>query len=145
MAGKSLTAATAVYMLSITDLFTTPQQLQGFAADDVFNTDAIPSAETLMGVDGKLSGGFIYAPIVQNIMLQADSDSNFIFDQWFATQQQQQEAFIANAVVLLKAVGSKWNLTRGFLTQYKPIPDAKKILQARSFQITWNIVAPSAV
>lgn len=145
MAGKSLTAATAVYILSITDLFPVGQQLQGFAADDVFSTEQVPSAEVLMGVDSRLSGGFIYAPVVQTIMLQADSDSNFIFDQWWAVQQQQQEAFIANAIVMLKAVGSKWNLTRGFLTQYKPIPDAKKILQARQFQITWNFVLPSVV
>lgn len=145
MAGKSLTAATAVYMLSISDLFPTPVQLQGFAADDVTDTEAIPSAEVLMGVDSKLSGGFIYAPIPQTITLQADSDSNFVFDQWWAAQQQQQEAFIANAVIMLKAVGSKWNLTRGFLTSYKPMPTVKKILQPRQFQITWNFVLPSAV
>lgn len=145
MADKSLTAATAVYILTISDLFPIGQPLQGFAADDVFAVEQVPSAEVLMGVDGRLSGGFIYAPIVQNISLQADSDSNFVFDQWWAVQQQQQEAFIANATITLKAVGTKWNLTRGFLTQYKPIPDAKKILQFRQFQITWNSILPSAV
>lgn len=145
MAGKSLTAATAVYMLGISDLFPVPQELQGFSADDVFSTEPVPSAQVLMGVDGKLSGGFIFHEVVQNIMLQADSDSNFVFDQWYAAQQQQEEAFIANAVITLRAVGSKWTMTRGFLTSYKPIPDAKKILQYRPYQITWESVISSAV
>lgn len=142
---KSLTAATAVYMLSLPDVFPIPQQLQGFSADDVFSIEQVPSAEVLMGVDGKLSGGFIYAPIPQTITLQADSDSNFVFDQWWSAQQQQQEAFIASAVITMKTVQTKWNLTRGFLTSYKPAPDAKKILQPRQFQITWNFVLPSVV
>lgn len=140
---KSLTAATAVYMLSIPDLFAAPVQLQGFSADEIFDTDPLVSAEAQMGVDGKLSGGFVYNAVVQNITLQADSDSNAIFQQWWAGQQQQQEAFIANAVILLRSVQTKWNLTKGFLTNYKPIPDAKKILQPRKFQITWERVWPA--
>ena len=56
MAG-TITGASAVIMLSVPGLFSTPQQLQGFATDDIFDTAAIASAETLMGVDGNLSGG----------------------------------------------------------------------------------------
>lgn len=139
----SITGANAVIMLSITGLFPVPQQLQGFAADDVFDTNTLASAEVLMGVDRKLSGGFVAVPVEQNYSLQADSQSIFIFDQWWAAQQQEGEVFPANGVVLLTAVQKKWIMTRGFLTSYKPIPDTKKLLQPQKFAITWESLLPA--
>jgi len=139
----SITGANAVIMLTITGLFPIPQQLQGFAADDVFSTDALESAEVLMGVDRKLSGGFVAVAVRQRYSLQADSPSIFIFDQWWQAQQQQGEVFPANGVVLLTAVNKKWILTRGFLTGYKPMPDTKKLLQPQEFTISWESSLPA--
>lgn len=139
----SLTGATAVYQLSITGLFPAPQQLQGFAADDVFDTPSIQSADVLMGVDGFMSAGFQFVPIKQTISIQADSASNDIFDQWWEASQQNQDVFFANAVVLLTALGKKWTMTRGVLTGYMPIPDVKKLIQPRKFEITWNSMSPA--
>ena len=53
----SITSANAILTLAIPLLFPTPVQLQGFAADDVYDIPRIKSVETLMGVDGVLSGG----------------------------------------------------------------------------------------
>lgn len=141
----TITAANAIIMFSIPGLFPTPQQLQGFATDDVFDTDALESAEVMMGVDGKLSGGFVYVAIKQNYALQADSPSAIIFDQWYAVQQQIQDLYTANATVTLTSLGTKWALTKGFLTTYKPVPDAKKLLQPRKFGITWQSISPAPV
>lgn len=144
MAG-SITGATAAYLLSVEGLFDTPIALQGFAVDDVFSTPAIRSAETQMGVDGFMSAGFVYTEIVQSIAIQADSDSGSLFDEWWTAQQAAEELYIANAVVLLKAINRKWTMTRGVLTSYAPIPDAKKLLQPRKFEITWNTMSPAPV
>lgn len=141
---SSLTAANAVIMLSIPLVFPTPQQLQGFAADDVFSTDPLNSAETMMGVDGRLSAGFVFVSVKQNYSLQADSASVAVFEEWFAAQQSSKDLFPANALVVLTAVGKKWTMTRGFLTGFPPIPDAKKILQPRRFAIEWESVSPAA-
>lgn len=139
----SITAANSVYMLSLLPLFAIPQQLQGFSADDVFGTEAVQNAEVMMGVDGHLSGGFVYAPIVQNITLQADSKSNDIFDAWNQVQFSSLETLIANAVILLPSLGRKWTMTRGFLTSFPPLPDAKKVLQPRRYAITWERQSPA--
>jgi hypothetical protein len=141
----SITGATAVVMLSIPGLYSIPQQLQGFAADDIFDVDQIASAETLMGVDGVLSAGFVFVPINQRITLQADSASNAIFDTWWASQQQIQDLYFANAVVYLTALGTKWNLTKGALTSYKPLPAVKKLVQPRPYTIQWQSSLPSVV
>lgn len=144
MAG-SITGATSAYLLSVRGLYNAPQPLQGFAADDVFSTEQVQSVETLMGVDGFLSGGFVFTEIKQSISLQADSDSNAIFDNWWASMRAEEDTFIADAVVRLKAIGQKWTMTRGFLTSYPPMPDAKKLLQPRKYQITWNEMSPSPI
>lgn len=139
----SITSANAVYMLSIPPLYLVPQQLQGFAADDVFGTDPLANAETLMGVDGRLSGGFVFSPTMQNITLQADSRSNDIFQNWREAQIAALETLIANAVILLPSLGRKWTMTRGFLTQFPPLPDTKRVLQPRRYQITWESFSPA--
>ena len=128
---KSITSANSVLMLSITGLYPIPQQLQGFAADDIFDLGDIAPAEAVMGVDGKLSAGFVHVPIQQGIMLQADSDSNDLFDAWFAAQQAAGEVYFANGIIRLPSVQRSFALTKGVLSSYKPAPDAKKTLQPR--------------
>lgn len=127
-------------MLSIDTIFPVPQQLYGFAADDIYSLPTIRSVETSMGVDGRLSGGFVFAMVPQTISLQADSAANDLFDEWNAQQQANRATFPAQGVILLNSLGSKWITTNGFLTGYKPAPDAKRTLQPRQYEITWERV-----
>jgi hypothetical protein len=130
-------------MISVGSVYPIPQQLQGFAADDVTDTQPIDTAELLMGVDGKLSGGFIFVPVKQGIILQADSPSNDIFDTWYATEQTLKDKVIAQGVIVFPAIGKKWVMNNGFLSSFPTMPDAKKILQPRKFEITWESVSPA--
>lgn len=139
----TITSANAVIVITIPSVFPIPQQLQGFAADDVFETDPLESAETLMGVDGRQSAGFVFVPVHQTFALQADSPSVFIFDTWWAAQQIAHEIFTANATILLTSVSKKWAMTNGVLSNYKPLPDAKKVLQPQRFRITWESSLPA--
>ena len=141
----SITAANAVLMISIPGLFPVPQQIQGFAADDVYDVEAIESAEVSMGVDGRMTAGFVYVPVKQSFTLQADSDSTFIFDTWWSTQQQAKDIFYASGTTVLPSLGSKWIQTKGALTSFKPVPDAKKLLLPRKFTITWESNLPSVL
>lgn len=137
-----ITGANAVLMLSIPPLFTVPQQLQGFAADDVYDLDEIESVETLMGVDGVLSGGWVWKPQTQRIMLQADSASNAVFDNWYAQQKAGQRTYLASGIVMIPSLGLKFIQTNGFLSGYK-LPGVKKVVGPRPYRITWNDVSPA--
>jgi hypothetical protein len=139
----SITSANAVIQLTIFPLFAIPQQLQGFAADDIFDVEPLESAETVMGVDGILSAGFVFVPVLQNFALQADSPSEFIFDTWWTAQQVAKDIYFADATVLLPGLSKKWAMTRGVLTNYKPLPDAKKTLQPQRFRVTWQSALPA--
>lgn len=140
---NSISASNAVITLSIPPLFVVPQQLQGFGADDVFDIPAIESVETMMGVDGVLSAGFVFVKIPWSFTLQADSASNSVFDIWWTQMQAAQDVYAASGQVSLSSIGTKFNLTNGYLTSYKPAPDAKKLLQARKFTITFERIAPA--
>lgn len=142
---RTITAANSILLLSVASVFPTPVQLQGFAADDVFDTENVQTVETMMGVDGRLSAGFTPAPVVQNFTLQADSPSNDIIEAWFLAMQTVREAFPATGSIRLPATRRAYTLRRGFLTGYTPTPAGKKVLQPRRFTITWESVTAANV
>ena len=141
----SITSANAVLTLSVSTIFSSPILLQGFSADDIFTTGPLASAETLMGLDGILSGGFVHVPVPWNISLQADSSSNDLFDQWYQSQQINSEVYEASGVLLLPSISKKWVLTTGYLTSFPPFPDAAKTLRPRRYGMLWQSVSAAPI
>lgn len=144
MGTNLITAADAILTLTVASLYTAPVRIQGFASDEAFDFGDVDLVETMLGVDGKLSAGWVPTTFMQNISLQADSDSNEIFEQWHLFQAQLRTPLIASGTVLIPATGRKLDLTKGFLKGYSPAPAAKKVLQPRKYSILWNKVTPSA-
>lgn len=140
---RNITAADSVVMLSIEGLYNTPQQLQGYSAEDIFDADEIEVGEFMQGIDGTLSAGFIYTPIPWKITLMADSASNDIFDQWYAAEQNARAKFLATVNVALPSLGRKWAMLNGGLRNYKPMPPGKKVLQPRSFTMLFERLSPA--
>lgn len=140
-----ITSANSILMLSANRAFNVPVQIQGFAADDVFDAESIDSSETSMGVDGILSAGFVHVPVKWGITLQADSASMVFFDTLYSIQKQLQEVLQLQGVLTLPAIGTSWTLTNGFMTSYKPMPDGKRVLQSRKFVLTWESIQPVPV
>jgi hypothetical protein len=138
-----ITSSNAQVLITVPLIYPTPQQLSKFAADDIYGTDPLSAGEVVMGVDGYLTAGKTNVPVVQKYMLLADSESNDIFDRIFNLETVNQRKYPINGVILLTSVGKKFTMTRGFLTIYQPIPDAKRVLQARTHTITWQSVVPS--
>lgn len=142
---STITSANSVLMLGINRLFNIPIQIQGFATDDAFTLEDVDMAETMMGVDGKLSGGWI--PVVKSleITLQADSASNDFFDAWIAAESTAREKYTANGSILLQGTGKLYVLTNGFLKKGNLMPPAKKVLQPRKFTIEFEGIAGAPV
>jgi len=141
----SLTAANAVITLVIPNLFASPQQLHGFSADNVYDMADQQVVETAMGVDGHLSGGFVFNPVDQTFVLQADSASNQLFEQWAAAQAKIKDVYPANGQTTLKSTGRKYVATRGFLVSLPPMPGAARILQPRRYTVRWESVQSQPV
>lgn len=143
MAEKTLTAANAVYLLSVRGLYPIAQLLQGYSADAAFDTEASVPTEVQIGVDGIMSAGFVPFLTVQSISLQADSNSVLVFENWLAAMKSAREVMYADATISLPSVQRKYTLTKGSLTSVPSIPGTRKVLQPRSFAITWGNIDPA--
>lgn len=139
----TLTAANSVYLLGILSLYPIAQQLQGYDVDDAFSTDAVTSVETKMGVDAFMSAGWVPAEKKQTIMLQADSPSCEIFDNWHNSMEAAREAYVAFATISIPGLNKSYACVQGYLTSYIPISSVKRLTQPRAFGITWRSILPS--
>ena len=139
----TITSANSVFTIVIAGLFPAPVQLQGYASDKAFTTEALDLAEVQMGVDGRMTAGFVPNPTKQTITLQADSPSKDIFTALIQAMKTAREVFYISGSIALPSTGESFTLTRGILTNAKQIPDAQKVLQPVDFQITWESVSRS--
>ncbi len=140
-----ITSANAVIIFTVPLLLPVPFQLQGFAADNIFDVDEVDATEVMMGLDGGLSGGVIPAPIMQNFSLQADSPSLVNFDAWYQSQRAALAVYTASAIVTFTGIGTSYACVNGLLKRYKPMADAHKTLMPRRFQIAWQNTLPIPV
>jgi len=134
----TLTSANSEFVLEVPDVFAGPVILQGYATDDAFGSEDVNPVEAKIGVDGRKSSGFTPYLVKMLIHLQADSPANAIFDQWNDTLIAAQDDLTASGSIMSPSLGQAWTLNNGSLTRFKPIPDAKKIFEARTFEITWE-------
>jgi hypothetical protein len=142
---STITSANSAFAIVILGLYNAPQLLQGYAADDMFTADALDSAEIVMGADGIMSAGYVFNPVKQTITIMPDSPSLDVFDNWRTAEQTLRDKLFANATIRLPSIGKVYTLTKGVLTSSKPLPDAKKTLQALPYVVTWQSVVGSPI
>ena len=140
MADRSMTSADSTFVLSSSDFALAATILEGYAADAAFAMDNADTAETMLGVDGKLSAGWIPRSYNQTITLQADSKSRALFDALVTAQDATRNVFRLNGVINLPGNQYSYNLTRGVLKNYTAMPTAQKVLQPLTFVIEWEKV-----
>lgn len=143
MNNRTLTASNAILLISVAKLFVVPQRIQGFSADDITDADAIEPTETSMGVDGRLSAGYVPVAVRQNVTLQADSLSNDFFERWFSYEREAREKLVATGTLVIPATEAQYAMTRGFLVGLPPIPSLKKTIGPRRYTIAWERVTPA--
>lgn len=142
MALKTITSANATFTLTVLPILPVPFQVEGFASDDAFTVEPVDAAETIMGVDGKMSAGYLPFITPQTITLQADSPSIEIFETWLGAQKAIRELFFAQGAIALPSVGKSYVLTKGVLKRITQTPPARKTLQPMVYQLDWNDVQP---
>lgn len=135
---NNITSADSTFALTITDLYDTPQLLQGYSADAAFAFEAVENVETVMGIDGNMSAGFVFNPIEQSVSIMPDSPSAIIFQQWVKQQRSDKNVYWATAVINIPAIRQIVTLTNGVLVSGPPAPTAARVLQAMEFRIRWE-------
>jgi len=140
---RFITSKNAICMLTIPGVYPTAQQLDNFAADNVYTTDDVNPVEVVQGVDGQVGFGLLPYVIKQKFTIQPNSRALSVIDDWNNAMKSGGEVILASMVTTLSSIKQKYVSLDGALTMYHPIPDAKKVLQAVTFEITWSSVDPA--
>ena len=145
MVDITITSANSVFTLIAPPIFTYPIQLQGYSTDKAVVTDAIELAEIQMGVDGRMTAGYVPMPTKQTISLQGDSPSKAFFQAIVQAMKTAQDIFYLSGDLALPSTGETFTLTQGVITNMKQISDLMKVLSPVDIQITWASVNPSVL
>jgi len=139
MAQRFITSANSEFTLTIPGVFSSPVILQGYAVDDAFDTGNVKPTEAKQGVDGRKSSGRTPYLVVMKIHFMPDSPSIDIFDQWAgAIAAANDDLPASEGSIWAPSLGKAWALSNGSLTEYSPIPNAKKLFEAQEYEITWE-------
>ena len=136
----TITSANSILHLGVLGLFSTPIQVQGFSADGIIDQDAVQPKEHYMGIDGKLSQGFVYVQKPTTIHLQADSKSRSFFDQWAAQEELLQDGLWGFGTLIYPSISMTYILTNGVLDTYQAISNAGKTLKPVDYKIVWESI-----
>lgn len=140
----TITSANASVALVVQGVFgRVPQLLAGFEADDAFTAAAYDVAETRMGVDGILSAGYTPTEKPFGITFKADSPSILTFDTWGLAEAAAKEKFVAGMVIDMPSIGKVFTFNVGWLKNFKPLPDAKKVLEGQTYALVWQDIIPA--
>lgn len=139
MSDNTITSANSILILGIAS-YVPLAQIKGFASDKAFVTDQMDLAEVQMGIDGRMTAGYIPRPVKQTITLQGDSPSKDLFVAMIQTIKSLRDVVRITGTLTLPSTGESFALTGGVLTSVKQIPDAQSVLQPLDYVITWESV-----
>uniref|UniRef100_A0AAU6W2J3 Tail protein n=4 Tax=unclassified bacterial viruses TaxID=12333 RepID=A0AAU6W2J3_9VIRU len=142
MVDRTITSADASFVISSSDFALAATILEGYGADAAFAAENQDTAELVLGVDGRMSAGWVPRMYPQVITLQADSPSLFIMEGIVAAQDAGRTVFRLNGVINLPGNKFSYTMTRGVLSSGSPMPTAQRVLKERTFTITWESILP---
>lgn len=145
MPSTTITSANAVFSIIVPGLYPSPVQLSGFSAERAWETADLVVTESQMGVDGRKTSGWVPNMIEQTVSLQADSPSKFVFNAIARAMKAAKDALYISGSIVLPSTGESFTLTKGTLKNFKPVPDAGKVLQPMNFSIEWESIEPTLV
>lgn len=147
--GVSITSANAKLTLTVRNssgIVVGPFTVEGYSQDASFGVEAVDAAEAIMGVDGKLSGGFLPQPTKFAISLMPNSPSIALFEAWNAAQKALGDVLVADGFVSAPSLGKAFALVKGFMTRLTPMPTARKTFsEPQVFELTFESSTPAPI
>lgn len=134
---QSITSASAVFLIVIPGVYPTPTQLQEFAVDEAFDIEEVEAAVVQTGVDGIGVAGWVPRTYKMPIVLLASSTSKQVFADWIDAQDVNNEVIYASATITIPATKTRFSCAQGSLTRFSRMPNVRRVLQPRRYEITW--------
>ncbi len=139
----TITSANADFILTVPGIYPQGVKLQGYSAERAWQSDAQETTESQIGVDGVKASGWVPAMITQTVSLLANSLSRQVFNNIARAQRSNRDAIVFQGSITLLSTGESFACLNGTLKNYKPMPDAAKVLQPVDFAIEWQDIQPT--
>ena len=136
----SVTSASATLTFTVASLYDSGFDVSEFSTDRMWSSEAVPLGETMMSVDGHLTGAFQYNPTKMTFTLQADSTGREFFKEVAAAMRASKEVYWIYGTLTIPGTGEVITMSKGLLDTYKPVPDGQKALQPIDYSITFESV-----
>jgi hypothetical protein len=145
----SITSANAKLTLTVrstSGIIVGPFTVEGYAADTGFGVEAVESAEVLMGMDGRMAGGFLPRITRFSLSLMANSPSIALMEAWDNAQKILGDVLIADGFLAAPSLGRAYALVKGVLTRLTPIPTARRTFsEPVVYEISWESVTAAPI
>lgn len=136
---RTITAANSIVLFSTDNYFSSPIQLQGFQADNAFTFGDAAMGETVMGVDGQQSGGWVAHEVDFTLFLQANSASREPMENFRGHCNSRMETERVTFNITFPSTGRTVSAS-GFMVSTSGGTSAQKLLQGTQyvFKLTVN-------
>lgn len=144
MAGN-ITSANSVFTISCADFGIASTALEGYAVDSSFNIDALEMAIPQLGVDGKLSVGWV--PRIVNITLtfQADSPSIRLFETIATGMDVARNPLFLTGTLEIPSIGKSYSFGKGVITNMSLMPSGGRVLNPQTVTIAFESIKPMVI
>jgi hypothetical protein len=122
-----LTSANANFLVRCRGVYDNYVKQQGFQVDNAFGFGDRTVGETRAGVDGKLSGGYVFNEAQFTAFYEANSPSISMMDNCYADIQNNQETRVFDFIVEIPSVKKRYSFS-GFLVSVPGGISAQKML-----------------
>ena len=140
-----ITSANSAFILTVTKLQIASVALERYAVDTAWSLEDVETAVAQVGVDGKMSAGWVPRLNAMTISFTPDSESITMFDAIVTAQDTMKTIYTVQGTLSLPSVTKAYTLSNGVITQFKAIPDGGRVLQPQSYRITWESVKPAVL
>jgi len=117
---------------------------EGYTAEDIFSVDSVNFTETRIGVDGKMSAGWI--PQIKTVTFNFEASSNTIQSllNLYTIAEATRTPVFVTMTVIIPAVNKKF-ICEGVMTEAKPMYDAGKTLKEMPFKFAFESIIPMQI
>ena len=131
---RTLTATDAIVAVSVQGLFSVPQIVDGFEIDNAWQLSDTTIAQTVMTLDGELTGGYVPSIVDFTVNILPTSNSKQFFDVWMQNSRQNQTMFKGLFNITIPALSANYTLSNVILVTGKVLPNVNSILQPVSYK-----------
>ncbi len=133
-----ITSANSKLRIVVPQLFPGGFDVDDYAVDAMWSTEAVQNAEDAMSADGKYHAGYVFNPVPFTINLMPTSNAGRLIDQLWSAERTAIAKFQVNAYLTIPSLDADYQMVNGIVYSWNPMPDGARVLRPRAAQFRFE-------